>query len=163
MSIGLSTNKNSKSSKCQAFCSLWKVKPGANGFKWWDTNSPSPVVEDSLHHFCQGKGKGVRFCNMLSTGIPRGRGKEVGWMLPLLPGLLHGFQSVMFKRKMQEARGTARRTKDLFLPEQSSFCQVPFWFFSGTCAYKCMIRYLGNEPVRWCQLMLQWTNSKLCF
>lgn len=129
MSIGLSTNKNSKSSKCQAFCSPWKVKPGANGFKWWDADSPSSVVEGSLHHFCQGKGKGVRFYNVLSTGIPRGRGKEVGWILSLLPGLLHGFQSIMFKCKMQEAPGTARRTKGLFLPE-SSCCQVPFWFFS---------------------------------
>lgn len=52
MAVGLSTSKNSKSSKCWAFCSLWKFKPGANGFKWWDADSPFSVVEDVLDHFC---------------------------------------------------------------------------------------------------------------
>lgn len=49
--VGLNASKNSGSSKCQAFCSPWEFKPEANCFKWWDADSPSPIVEDNLDHF----------------------------------------------------------------------------------------------------------------
>lgn len=131
--IGLSTSKTSKNSKC--FCSLWESKPEVSGFKWWNTDSPSSVVEDSLDHFgvknAREREKELYFTMRWVLGFPEEQEKK--WISSLLPGLFHGFYSMF---KVEEAPGAVSRTKDLFLPEQSSFCQVLFWFFSGTYTYK---------------------------